>query len=386
MLRLIFILLLSSRFIFPCGDSLKVMTYNLQGMKPGTEPEIRIQYIINNLVELDPDIIGLQEINESLTGGGTDNQAKVIADSLSNYFGIPYYYYYEFTHYSWNNQFKEFIGIISKYPVDEMGYFQLVTGVFPRKVIWNKISTPLGTVNVFNTHLSAFNLNQIRIQQVQQIISYVENIELNHPAFATILTGDFNDTPNAASIQQLTNTGTDTSYVITYSYVNPMDPGFTVPSYQPTSKIDYVFIKNTGSIEPVESALVMDQPYNPNKYCSDHLGILTIFRDGMMDAGEESFNQPGDINLYQNYPNPFNPTTKIRFTIPAQGTRDFVSVQLKVYDILGNDVETLLNENKAVGTYEVEFSAKNQLISSGVLFLQLRAGNKIKTKKMLLLN
>ena len=74
MLRVIFILLLSAQFIFAGGDSLKVMTYNLQGMKPGSEPEIRIQYIIDNLVELDPDIIGLQEINESLTGGGTDNQ------------------------------------------------------------------------------------------------------------------------------------------------------------------------------------------------------------------------------------------------------------------------------------------------------------------------
>ena len=386
MLRVIFILLLSSQFIFPGGDSLKVMTYNIQGMKPGTEPEIRIQNIIDNLIELDPDIIGLQEINESLTGGGTDNQAKVIADSLSNYFGVPYYYYNEFTHYSWNNQFKEFVGIISKYPVDESGYFQLVTGVFPRKVVWNKVITPLGTVNVFNTHLSAFNLSQIRIQQVQQIISYVESIELNHPVVASILTGDFNDTPNATSIQQLTNTGTDTFYVITYAYVNPTDPGFTVPSDQPTSKIDYVFIKNSGSIEPIESAVVMNQPYSANKYCSDHLGILITFRDGVMSAEEESFYQPGDIDLYQNFPNPFNPTTKIRFTIPASGTRDYVSVELKVYDVLGNYVETILNENKTVGTYEVEFDAKNELISSGVLFLQLRAGNTIKTKKMLLLN
>ena len=91
-----------------------------------------------------------------------------------------------------------------------------------------------------------------------QIISYVGSIELNHPASATILTGDFNDMPNAASIQQLTNTGTDTFYVITYAYVNPTDPGFTVPSGLPTSKIDYVFIKNTGSLEPFESAVVMN--------------------------------------------------------------------------------------------------------------------------------
>jgi len=68
------------------------------------------------------------------------------------------------------------------------------------------------------------------------------------------------------------------------------------------------------------------------------------------------------------------------------GTRDYVSVELKVYDVMGNDIETLINENKAVGIYDVEFSVKNQLISSGILFLQLRAGNTIQTKKMLLLN
>jgi len=386
MLKATFILLISTGFIFAGGDSLKVMSYNIQGMKPGTEPEVRIINIIDKLIELDPDIIGLQEINESLTGGGTDNQAKVIADSLSDYFGIPYYYYYEFTHLSWSNQYNEFVGIISKYPVVETGYFQLVTGVFPRKVVWNKINTPLGTVNVFNTHLSAFNLSQIRIQQVQQIISYVESVELNHPAVATLLTGDFNDTPNAASIQQLTNTGTDSFYVITYAYVNPTDPGFTVPSDLPTSKIDYVFIKNTGSLEPFESAVVMNQPYSPNKYCSDHLAVLTTFRAGVMNAEDESLNQPNDIELYQNYPNPFNPTTKIRFTIPASVTRDRVLVQLKVYDILGNYIGTLMDENKSVGTYEVEFRVKNQLMASGVLLLKLRAGNTIKTKKMLLLN
>jgi endonuclease/exonuclease/phosphatase family metal-dependent hydrolase len=386
MLKATFILLISTGFIFAGGDSLKVMSYNIQGMKPGTEPEVRIINIIDKLIELDPDIIGLQEINESLTSGGTDNQAKVIADSLSSYFGIPYYYYYEFTHLSWSNQFREFVGIISKYPVVDTGYFQLATGVFPRKVVWNKINTPLGTVNVFNTHLSAFNLSQVRIQQVQQIISYVESIELNHSAVAAILTGDFNDPPNATSIQQLTNTGTDSFYVITYNYVNPSDPGYTVPSDLPTSKIDYIFIKNTGSIEPFESEVVMDQPYNPNKYCSDHLGVLTSFRAGIMSAEEESFIHPEEIELYQNFPNPFNPSTKIRFTIPSIGIRDGLSVQLKIYDVLGNEIETLIDEKIADGTYEVEFNAKNQLISSGVLFLQLRSGNIIKTKKMLLLN
>ncbi len=143
-------------------ETLKVMTYNLQGMKPGTDPETRLINIIEKLKVIDPDIIGLQEINDSLNGGGNDNQAKRIADSLSAFFGVEYHYFISFTHLSWDNQFREFVGIISKYPVEEEGFLSLVPGVFPRKLVWNYINTPLGKINFFNTHLS-FNSANVRI-------------------------------------------------------------------------------------------------------------------------------------------------------------------------------------------------------------------------------
>ncbi len=97
-------------------------------------------------------------------------------------------------------------------------------------------------------------------------------------------------------------------------YVNPGSPGNTFPSNAPTSKIDYVFLKNTASIAPFESAVVMNQPYNGTNYCSDHLGVLTSFRVGVLDVDDESSVYPEDFKLFQNYPNPFNPETKIRFT------------------------------------------------------------------------
>jgi endonuclease/exonuclease/phosphatase family metal-dependent hydrolase len=383
MIRAAILFLISFRSVFAGGDILKVMTYNLQGMKPGSEPEVRILHIIQNIIELDPDIIGLQEINESLSGGGADNQAKIIADSLSSHFGIPYYCYYEFTHLAWYEEYREFVGIISKYPVEETGFYQLVQGVFPRKVVWNKINTPLGTVNIFNTHLSAFNLSQIRIQQVQQIISYVEDIESYHPAAASILTGDFNDTPDATSIQQLTTFGCDTFYVISYTYANPTNPGFTVPSDQPTSKIDYVFIKNTGSIEPYESAVVMKHPYAPNKYCSDHLGVLTSFRDGLMNIQNHNFNPHGYLELYKNYPNPFNPSTKIGWHSTLGSHQS-----IRIYDILGNEQAILFEGYVPAGSYEIEFSTGHEsipLLQSGVYFYKLTSGNYTETKKMLFL-
>jgi len=82
--------------------------------------------------------------------------------------------------------------------------------------------------------------------------------------------------------------------------------------------------------------------------------------------------------LEQNYPNPFNPTTTIKFSVPTSG-----NVSLKVFDILGNEVVSLVNENKQAGSYEVEFKADK--ITSGTYFYKLQAGNFIQTKKMVLL-
>ena len=89
---------------------------------------------------------------------------------------------------------------------------------------------------------------------------------------------------------------------------------------------------------------------------------------------------PTTFKLEQNYPNPFNPETVISYQL-AENSK----VNLKVYDVLGNEVATLVNEEQSAGTYEVEFRSKNTVISSGVFFYQLRAGNFVQTKKMILL-
>jgi hypothetical protein len=85
-----------------------------------------------------------------------------------------------------------------------------------------------------------------------------------------------------------------------------------------------------------------------------------------------------DYDLSQNYPNPFNPTTQIKFSVPRES-----QVTLKVYDILGNEIATLVNEKRPQGYYEVEFSAAG--LSSGVYLYRLQAGSFIQTKKMILL-
>jgi len=102
----------------------------------------------------------------------------------------------------------------------------------------------------------------------------------------------------------------------------------------------------------------------------------------------ENVIQPEYFYLSQNYPNPFNPSTVIRYKIPVQARSNNVLVVLKVYDALGTEITTLVNEEKPAGTYEVKFnshSGSSRKLTSGVYFYQLKAGSFIQTRKMILM-
>ena len=87
---------------------------------------------------------------------------------------------------------------------------------------------------------------------------------------------------------------------------------------------------------------------------------------------------PNSYNLAQNYPNPFNPTTTVQYSIPQRS-----DVILKVYDVLGNEVVTLVNEEKPAGVYTINFDASQ--LASGIYLYRLQAGNFVETKKMILI-
>jgi len=89
-------------------------------------------------------------------------------------------------------------------------------------------------------------------------------------------------------------------------------------------------------------------------------------------------NTPAQFSLKQNYPNPFNPVTKIIYEIPKQSL-----VTLKVYDIIGREIRTLVNEVKPIGKYSVDFNGAD--LSSGIYFLRFESGGQVDVKKMVLL-
>ncbi len=110
----------------------------------------------------------------------------------------------------------------------------------------------------------------------------------------------------------------------------------------------------------------------PSNYFGIYHTQLTSIRDDK--------DKPNTFNLSQNYPNPFNPSTKISWQSPVGGY-----TTLKVYDVLGNEVATLVDEYKNAGSYEVEFNAgQTSSLSSGVYFYKLQAGSFVQTKKMIL--
>lgn len=113
-------------------------------------------------------------------------------------------------------------------------------------------------------------------------------------------------------------------------------------------------------------------------FACGRVGLMLKTTSGGVTGISDESQVPIKFKLKQNYPNPFNPTTVISYQLAAHSR-----VSLKVYDILGNEIATLINEEKHTGTFEVKWDASK--FPSGVYFYQLKAGSFIETKKMVLL-
>ncbi len=147
----------------------------------------------------------------------------------------------------------------------------------------------------------------------------------------------------------------------------------TITSYGTITK--FTFKKNTG---------VISRSYSSHNAYALQVDQNVFLESYILGLNDNEFNSAiiGFI-LFQNHPNPFNPSTKIKYSISSNVKGETKNVVLKVYDILGNEIETLVNEEKPPGTYEVTWNAAN--LPSGVYFYQLRTGNFLETKKMILL-
>ncbi len=152
------------------------------------------------------------------------------------------------------------------------------------------------------------------------------------------------------------------------------------------------FIQGNGTTGEQRHYLFEDKNLPSGKY---FYRLKQIDFNGSFEYSNEigiEVSTPTSFSLEQNYPNPFNPSTRIKYTIPALTSflsqrermpEGQVRVMLKVYDVLGNEVATLVDEYKSAGSYEAGFNASK--LSSGIYYYRLRAGDYIETKKMILL-
>lgn len=143
--------------------------------------------------------------------------------------------------------------------------------------------------------------------------------------------------------------------------------------------------KRTESLNPLTNAFI-SEAYNQNIYINLHTSanpngeIRGQYRTGALNPigiQQISNEVPGVFSLSQNYPNPFNPITKIKFAVPLAS-----SVKLIVFDVIGREVATLVNNQLKAGTYEADFDAS--MYASGVYFYKLQAGDYTAIKKMVL--
>ncbi|MCW9098402.1 MAG: M14 family zinc carboxypeptidase [Ignavibacteriaceae bacterium] len=222
-------------------------------------------------------------------------------------------------------------------------------------------------------------INNVVVNNFQTTILNVELVPNFIPVELISFTADVNE--NKVFINWQTATETNNK-----GFEIERASSSTTPSHQGWELIGFVDGNGT-TTEPMNYSFI-DKNVSAGTY---QYRLKQIDFDGSFKYSniiEIEISSPSEFSLEQNYPNPFNPTTKIKFIIPASGN-PFLGrargglVTLKVYDILGNEIATLVNEEKLAGTYEVDFNGTQ--IPTGVYFYKLQAGNFVQIKKMVLL-
>ena len=148
---------------------------------------------------------------------------------------------------------------------------------------------------------------------------------------------------------------------------------------------EYGYIENSFTNQWLYSISVFREGNTAHQWISGSGGIVLYRNDYITDVLKDDLEIPTAFSLSQNYPNPFNPTTTINYSIVKQS-----NVSIIVYDVLGKEVARLLDEEKPIGNFSIEFNASNlpagrQGLSSGVYFYRIQAGDFVDTKKMILL-
>jgi endonuclease/exonuclease/phosphatase family metal-dependent hydrolase len=238
-------------------------------------------------------------------------------------------------------------------------------------------------IYAFNIHAKAMDDSDSYNQRLNASSELKEYLDQVHADDNVIFLGDYNDTVvgsiTSGEESPYKNFVDDTEYTVITKSLH--DRG--LESQRLGSVIDNITITSELSDEYFEGTERIENTSYIGSYLSttsDHFPVWTRFEFEPTVSNEEELNQPLDIKLSQNYPNPFNPSTVISYQLAENS-----AVSLKVYDMLGREVATLLNNARvAAGTHEVTFDASE--LSSGMYIYQLKTtkGQQL-TRKMMLI-
>lgn len=248
-------------------NQLSVLTFNLHCHHD--EPEKRLAMVVDTAVEWGVRVFALQEVCE---GGGLENTAKTLAGLMDDATGLQHSALFTPTHTAWDT-YQEGLGLVFAGQMTHSEASDLPPGLFPRKALWARVVDGGEIYDVVVTHLS-FGDEQadVRLAQAQALEELlVEKILPDAPG-PVILAGDFNAPPSSQPVELFTAEG----WTEAFHRLHPDDPGYTYPSGNAKSKIDYVFLLD-GSYETVLlSDVVLNQPVG-GLYPSDHYGIAATF-------------------------------------------------------------------------------------------------------------
>ncbi len=359
-----------------------------------------------------PDIIALQEVENQNVLQTLANQIHSDDASL-NYTG----YINEYDDYSGLNLaflVKSGVTVTDNYLVGTTATFYFNgydydTFDRPPFILYAQIGD--FAFRVLNVHLRSRNsINDsqdgefVRVKRHEQslwVANYIQGIQNSNPTAKVAIVGDYNSfefTDGYVDVLGQITGDPDSlgAYYEVDNIVNPPLVNLTLNTDK-SNRYSYVYEGDAQVLDHIVLTSGFNNYYRYFKFVhansdypeyyeddastpigsSDHDGAVFRFTTYPNDVENDGVN-PTEFALFQNYPNPFNPTTKIKYQLPEN---EFVT--LKVYDILGNEVATVVNEQQNAGAYNVTFDATN--LSSGVYFYKITAGNFVQMKKMLLL-
>ena len=284
--------------------------------------------------------------------------------------------------------------IVSSEPIEIKAYIKTSSGISNASVYWTTDTTqnfsilPMtsSAVDTFSSFIPA----QPNGTEIFYYISASSNSGRTITKPLTAPSGYYHfKVSNTVPVELLSFTANSDESTITLNWITATEVnnmGFSIErkqifSFKPeivkNEWVNVGFVNGNGTTTRPNSYSFVDKDITSGKY---QYRLKQIDLDGSFEYSDivEVEIALAEFKLSQNYPNPFNPSTIISYQLPKAG-----NVTLKVYDVLGKEVATLVDEYRNAGSYEVELNAEH--LTSGVYFYQLKAGDFVETKKMILI-